>query len=191
MKLQIGDTRGIFTLKEIINEKTGIFYCSVCDKEHTASLHSWYYRGRSRCGRLQTNHRLYDRYAKMIDRCHNKNSSKYMYYGGRGIRVCERWLTSFDNFLEDMEESFVEGYQLDRIDNDGNYEPNNCRWVSHSLNMQNRREFKNKTNFPGVKETSSGKFFGRVQKNKKKYKTKLYNTPEKAYKELQLLKQSL
>ncbi len=62
-----------------------------------------------------TNHRLYHRYSKMIKRCHDENNSRYPYYGARGIKVCDRWLESFDNFLEDMEPSFKEGLELDRI----------------------------------------------------------------------------
>ncbi len=73
----------------------------------------------------------------MKARCLYAKDANYDRYGGRGIRVCERWL-NFENFLEDMSIR-PEGMQIDRIDNDGNYEPGNCRWVTPKENSANRR----------------------------------------------------
>lgn len=73
----------------------------------------------------------------MIIRCENPKSKFYHRYGGRGIIVCERWKT-FGNFYDDMFQTYQKGLSIDRINNDGNYEPTNCRWISRSENSRNR-----------------------------------------------------
>lgn len=73
----------------------------------------------------------------MMTRCYNKSQNGYKYWGGRGIRVCDRWLV-FENFLEDMGER-PKGTSIDRRDNDGNYEPGNCRWATAMEQGGNRR----------------------------------------------------
>lgn len=71
-------------------------------------------------------------------RCYNPNAGNYKYYGARGISMCGRWLHNPELFINDMGLR-PEGYSIDRIDNDGNYEPSNCRWVDHKTQCQNRR----------------------------------------------------
>ena len=75
----------------------------------------------------------------MKQRCTYEKHISYPHYGGRGIKVCPEWLESFDTFLTDMGEK-PENAQLDRIDVDGDYTPENCRWSDASTNMKNRRK---------------------------------------------------
>lgn len=82
--------------------------------------------------------RTYRTWANMRTRCSNPNTSVYKHYGGRGISVCPQWST-FAGFLVDMGER-PEGTSLDRIDVNGNYEPNNCRWATNRQQGTNRRD---------------------------------------------------
>lgn len=74
----------------------------------------------------------------MLARCLRVSDKSYIYYGARGITVCDRWCESFENFLEDMGERPSPDHSIDRIDVNGNYEPNNCRWATKSEQQRNK-----------------------------------------------------
>ena len=104
--------------------------------------------------------REYSSWQSMRDRCTNPNAPNYKHYGGKGITVCEEWMTSFEAFYSHIGERPV-GYTLDRIDPSGNYEPGNVRWADSKEQSRNRR---------GVKLTQQDALY--IRENKGKIKAK-------------------
>lgn len=88
----------------------------------------------------KSNTRLYKVYTNMKARCYNKNNPNYKDWGGRGITICEDWLNDFISFYNwSMNNGYEQGLQIDRIDNNKGYEPNNCRWVDVKTQTNNTR----------------------------------------------------
>lgn len=96
----------------------------------------------------------YSIWGGMIDRCYNPNSGNYRHWGDRGIVVCDRWRDSFEAFLEDMGKRPSPTHSIDRINNDGNYEPGNVRWATPSEQARNTRSSKTKNIIVEVGEVS-------------------------------------
>jgi len=108
--------------------------CGCLRVEKTATTHATH--GHSVEGNPSS---TYHSWQQMKERCTNPNNKAYKNYGGRGITVCERWLDSFEHFLEDMGEKPSREYSIDRIDNSGNYCPENCQWSTRTEQQRNKR----------------------------------------------------
>lgn len=97
--------------------------------------------GRPRTG-MSTHNRTGTRahriWKNMKNRCNNPKADNYKYYGGRGIKVCDRW-NLFENFISDMGDPPTKDHSLDRIDPNGDYSPDNCRWLHFKLQARNTR----------------------------------------------------
>lgn len=117
------------TGKSLRAGKTTSCGCMISD---TTALRN-YRHGKSKCGTL------YYTWSKVKDRCYNKNSPDYKDYGARGVVVCDRWLHSFESFLDDMGEKPTPDHSIDRIDTKGNYEPENCKWSTDLEQANNTR----------------------------------------------------
>lgn len=94
----------------------------------------------------KTNTRLFTTWQNIKNRCYNNCNNEYKNYGGRGIAVCDEWLHDFMSFYNwSMVNGYNDNLTIDRIDNNGNYEPNNCRWVTMKQQQQNKRSNRNYT----------------------------------------------
>jgi hypothetical protein len=171
-----------------------IFECPFCGKhfkcdknairkEHTKSCGC---ATKELCSRTSYRHglnetRIYHLYFHIKTRCFNKKHSKYHRYGGRGITMCDEWKNDFMAFYNwSMANGYNDKLEIDRIDNGGNYCPENCRWVSHSQNNQNKDKKANNTSgYTGVSKQWS-KWVAKINCDRVHYKLGVYNTKEEA-----------
>lgn len=163
-----------------------LFKC-FCGNEFEAQTYDIEKGRQKSCGCLNgeithglSNHRLYKTWQGMLHRCYNPKIKDYKYYGGRGITVCDRW-HSIENFIEDMFSTFEEGLTLDRIDVDGNYNLDNCRWVTKNVQASNTKllSVNNTSGFRGVQRFKGrDKWFAKIKVNNKNIHLGSFNTAE-------------
>lgn len=127
-----------------------------------------------------SNTRLYKCWIDMKSRCLNPNNKWHYRYGGRGITVCDEWL----EFLPFYEWSIANGYSdnltIERIDNDGNYEPSNCKWCTQHEQSMNKTHLPSKTGFVGVRKHIRGGYVAEVTRFGKYHYIGYFETPEAA-----------
>lgn len=178
-----------------------IFECQYCDDkvEFEADITAVKMREIRSCGCLQRvmaanrqrKHGVY--YTKayktwwgMKKRCYNKKSPDYRLYGGRGIKICPEWLNDvkvFYDYVSPLPHYKEDGYSIDRIDNDGDYEPGNVRWAD-SLTQASNKTFntENESGYIGVYISKSGNYVAGISHNRKLYWLGTYKDPKDAAK---------
>lgn len=122
--------------------------------------------------------KLLHRFNMMKQRCYNPQNQAFKNYGGRGIKICERWLNNPALFIQDMGEPLAQNYTLDRINNDGDYELSNCRWVLRDVQTHNQRP-QGKIPIKGV-SLFRGKYRVTIARGKIKTYIGAYNTLDEA-----------
>ena len=166
----------------IQKRRYGIFKC-FCGNAFKAQIQSIKTGNTTSCGCINgihhglTYHKLYHCWKDMIRRCINQKCKNYKHYGARGITVCNEWL-DINNFINDMFPTYQEGLSIDRIDVNGNYEPNNCRWTTKSIQNRNTRKIKsnNTSGYRGVSfDKSRKKWFSSIRINNKQINLGRFN----------------
>jgi hypothetical protein len=165
----------------------GLFECQYCNKEFEAQSNNIKH-GLKSCGCLKggnthglSHNQFYKTWKNMMGRCYNLKNKRYQSYGGRGISVCTDW-QDLANFVSWAESTYIEGMTMDRINNDGNYEPTNIRWADKTTQAVNQRIQKNNTSgFVGInwyKITS--KWVSKIKVNKVDINLGYFNSKEEA-----------
>ena len=179
------------TEKSTRKYRYGLFECQYCKKEFETYIQSVKCGDTKSCGCLIgknmthgfSYHKFYQTWYDMKYRCYNTKRQEYKWYGARGITVCDEWL-DVTNFVAWVEKTYpnIEGYTLDRIDNDKGYSPENCRWVDKSTQVINQRIRRTNTSgYVGINWVESKlKWVSRINVEKKRIWLGDYKTIEEA-----------
>jgi hypothetical protein len=181
------------TEKSKERRRYGIYKCGFCGTNFKASTSNISTGNTKSCGcynkrrvsETQKTHgligtKLYPIWTSIKDRTLNPKNKRYSDYGGRGINICEEWL-DIQNFYDwAMSNGYSEGLSIDRIDNDGNYCPENCRWTTPNIQARNQRLRKdNKSGFKGVHLNKKiNKYVSRIYVNNKSIYLGVFSTAE-------------
>ena len=171
-------------------KRFGIYECGFCGNKfrtqtsfvksgHTKSCGCYQKRRASETKHGLIGTRLYSIWTNMKDRVSNIKNKAYNSYGGRGITVCEEWKNDFVSFYAwAMSNGYSDELTIDRIDNNGNYCPENCRWTTKSIQSRNKRKFKNNTSgYRGVSYFKrGGNYQAYIRINKKRISLGYYKT---------------
>lgn len=159
---------GMMFMAEKSKYKTrfGLYKCGFCGNNFKASIPSVKYGNTKSCGCYKKqvikngankkhnlcNTRIYKIWRNLKNRILNPKYKKYKYYGGRGISICDEWKNDFMPFYDwSMSNGYSDELSIDRIDNNGNYEPSNCRWSTQTMQNRNQRiQTNNTSGFKGV-----------------------------------------
>ena len=145
--------------------------CGCYKREKTAETHYTH-------GYRKT--RLYRTYRNMLSRCYNKNVENYKRYGMRGIKVCAEWQDPKAFFEWAVANGYRDDLSIDRIDVNGDYCPENCRWVTNAIQARNRRAFRGKQLPVGVTRTPNGRYVAQIRADYKSKYLGTFDTVEEA-----------
>ena len=145
--------------------------CGCLQKEIVSKISTKH--GQSKAGNKSSIHTTWQNIKK---RCCDIKNAHYKNYGGRGINICDRWINSFENFYADMGDKPTEKHTIERINNDGNYEPSNCRWATREEQQANKRTRKDALIHEGITTTEWAKKLG-ITTGAAYYRIKTHGTP--------------
>lgn len=170
-------------------KRHAMFICPICERAFEATIDNVKRGNTFACGCLKYKHGLYGsilyiKWNSIKNRCYNPNTPNYNRYGGRGIRICDQWIDdpeSFIRYIKELPNCGKPGYSLDRINNNGNYEPDNLRWATATQQQLNRGIPKDNTSgYKGVGKENKG-YYSRITHGGISVRLGHFKTKEQAY----------